>query len=116
MAGEVLAEPCELGMGPITGDDGSAAGAAGAAGSGFGADLQAAISAAVALAATASSQNLRGARRTSVALDCPSAEWQGCCLMFYLVFIWVLLVAWKFKFNYLLLFLLFCLLFIFVNV
>ena len=58
MATEDLAEPWLLGIGPTTGELGSAAVAAG---SDLGADLQAAISAAVAVAAMASSQNRRGA-------------------------------------------------------
>lgn len=62
VAGEVLAEPCELGIGPITGEDGSPAGAVG---SGFRADLQAAINAAVAPANIVSNQNLRGASACS---------------------------------------------------
>lgn len=60
VAAEVLADPCELGIGPITGDEGSLAGAAGS-GFGFGGDLQAATTAAAAAVSIDSIQNLRGA-------------------------------------------------------
>ena len=62
MAADERAEPCELGMGPITGEEGSATGAATFGGAeGSGAVLQAEASAAAALETSATSQKRRGA-------------------------------------------------------
>lgn len=80
VAAEERAEPWLLGIGPITGDDGPTDGVDS---SGLGADLQAAINAAVAVATRASSQNRRGSAACTTAVERIFLFGEDSCLMFF---------------------------------